>query len=131
MRLYLNRKTAMHRDSSNAALPNIVVAVSSFQGGGIWVEDSQGTDVQEVAGSPVNGIVHDLSRPLKFDAHARYRCTMPWEGDRLVAVAFGVAKLHAFALEDVNAGFPAARGCLALLLHQPALRAQLATCGRP
>ena len=108
--LYLNRRTAMHRDSANAALPNFVVAVSSFQGGGVWVQDSQGTEVKEVAGSPVNGTVHDLSRPLKFDAHALYHCTLPWEGDRLVAVAFSVAKLHAFPLEDVkflqSQGFP-------------------------
>ena len=35
---------------------------------------------------------------------------MPWEGDRLVAVAFSVAKLHSFSLEDVKflqaQGFP-------------------------
>ena len=107
----------MHRDSANAALPNFVIAVSDFRGGGIWVQDSQGTEVKEVAGSPVNGIVHDLSRPLKFDAHALYHCTLPWEGERLVAVAFSVARLHTFSLEDIR--FLQSQGFLSLRPSPP------------
>ena len=37
-----------HRDSGNEVTPNVVIKLSDFQGGGLWIEDPLGQDPQDI-----------------------------------------------------------------------------------
>ncbi|CAE7517036.1 nmd3 [Symbiodinium sp. CCMP2592] len=64
-----NVTSEVHRDPRNAAVPNLIVAISSFSDGGIWIQDDSGTQVRSFHGSPVTGTVHSLQDgPVYLDA---------------------------------------------------------------
>ena len=44
-----------HRDSGNDATPNVVIKLSDFQGGGLWIEDPLGQDARDVDGRVIPG----------------------------------------------------------------------------
>ena len=50
-----------HKDLMNSSSPNIVIPLSAFGGGGVWIEDSSQSDVREVHGCPMRGRVADFS----------------------------------------------------------------------
>ena len=39
-----------HRDSGNDATPNVVIKLSDFKGGGLWIEDPLGQDARDIDG---------------------------------------------------------------------------------
>ena len=50
-----------HRDSGNDATPNVVIKLSEFQGGGLWIEDPLGQDARDVDGRVIPGSNIDSS----------------------------------------------------------------------
>ncbi|CAE7725562.1 unnamed protein product [Symbiodinium sp. CCMP2592] len=86
--LFHNTKADLHVDSRNHHTPNGVIAVTSFQGGGIWIADGCGPHTRSIKGDIVKGSVLSLESPVTFDAFKYPHETESWVGDRLVCVAF-------------------------------------------
>ena len=81
----------MHRDSRNAAHPNLLLALSSFTGGQVWCESPEGTVSRIVQGVPTLGVLLEVAdSPQVLDAHRCFHCTEPWEGTRVVLIGFSV-----------------------------------------
>ncbi|CAE7208765.1 unnamed protein product [Symbiodinium microadriaticum] len=87
--LMTNVKTAPHRDSHNhQGSRNLVVKLSSFSGGEIWVSGDGGNVVEEIGGKEVPG--HNLS----FESGAvcldprQWHLTRDWSGTRVVLVLY-------------------------------------------
>ena len=69
----------MHCDSRNDSLPNMVCALSDFEGGEVWVQDPQGDHILDVNGIDTPGVLLD---PKAFSRHSV--CPMPpWGGKDL------------------------------------------------
>ena len=49
-----------HRDSGNEATPNVVIKLSDFQGGGLWIEDPLGQDARDIDGRVIPGTNTDF-----------------------------------------------------------------------
>ena len=81
-------RTPMHRDSRNGPHPNGVCPVSHFTGGQIWVEEEGGASEMDTPKGKLKGM-----------AQSCFRCTLPWEGRRLVLVAYVVAGLERLSSE--------------------------------
>ena len=89
--LFFNVLTAMHRDSHNAAFPNLLLSLSNFTGGEVWQEEPGGPVLRSVQGILTEGKLLDVARsPQVLQAHHRFHCTEPWSGDRVVLVGFSV-----------------------------------------
>ncbi|CAE7323315.1 unnamed protein product [Symbiodinium sp. CCMP2592] len=106
-----NVTSEVHRDPRNAAVPNLIVAISSFSDGGIWIQDDSGTQVRSFHGSPVTGTVHSLQDgPVYLDARECLHATQPWVGDRLIAIAYTPQNVHLLSADDsaflASLGFP-------------------------
>ncbi|CAE7487214.1 unnamed protein product [Symbiodinium sp. CCMP2592] len=87
--LNLNVKTEVHRDVNNDDADNLVLAVTSFSGGHIWVQSESGSHALPVNGTLIPGVLYDVAAaPVRFYARKRLHCTMPWTGDRLVLILF-------------------------------------------
>eukprot|EP00439_Symbiodinium_sp_Y106_P072398 s3590_g13.t1 len=107
----LSRNTCAkpHRDSHNSpGSMNLIIPCSRFEGGGLWLQHGSGTTALDSSGPP--GFVMDVCSPLRFapsDLHA----TLPWQGCRLVLIAFHVRNVHKMSVEDLTqlqeAGFVA------------------------
>ena len=94
--MFDNVMTAVHRDSRNEHLPNLVVPLSDFQNSKIWVEQ----DGDHTAG-PQPGILLEVSQgSVKFDAWRDFHSTRPWTGRRVVLVAYTTAKLDSLSTSD-------------------------------
>ena len=99
--IFSNSATPLHKDERNARWPNAVFRLTSFKGGGLWIE-GVGSDIRVCNNNEMSGCVHELgSEPLIFDAHSRYHQTEPWTGHRLVLVTWVVQQLTTFANDDV------------------------------
>ena len=84
-----NVRTSPHRDQNNAEPSNLCVAISHFEGGGIWVHDSQGSVPMRVQGRTLLGSCLDVaSGPCILPAKTCLHATMPWDGHRLVLIAY-------------------------------------------
>ncbi|CAE7830851.1 unnamed protein product [Symbiodinium sp. CCMP2592] len=107
--LFHNTKTDLRVDSRNHHTPNGVIAVTSFQGGGIWIADGCGPHTRSIKGDIVKGPMLSLESPVTFDAFKYPHETESWVGDRLVCVAFTVASLEKISTESartlLNLGF--------------------------
>ncbi|CAE7857329.1 unnamed protein product, partial [Symbiodinium necroappetens] len=80
-----------HRDSGNEAVPNVVIKLSDFQGGGLWIEDPLGLDPQEIDGRTIQGTNTDFEHEtIVFNAKEALRMTLPWEGTRVVLAVYSV-----------------------------------------
>ena len=78
-----------HVDSRNAETScNLVLPVSSFEKGGIWIADDAGGVTREINGKSVRGNVHSFDKGgILFDPRLPH-ATERWEGDRAVLVAY-------------------------------------------
>ena len=94
--LRLNVEHAMHVDKGNAAGSlNFLVPCSSFVGGGLWLENSEGA----VVSNGIRGEVLPLQLPgVVFNPLVRHQ-TCAWEGDRLVIAAYCARQV-----EQLNVG---------------------------
>ncbi|CAE7632161.1 unnamed protein product [Symbiodinium sp. CCMP2592] len=87
-------RTGVHRDARNAHYPNMVVPLSDFEDGQIWLEQ-QGGDVWETTPEGQRPGVHleVCKGPVSFDAWRSYHATRSWKGRRVVMVAYMTDKL--------------------------------------
>ena len=89
--IFFNVLTSMHRDSRNAAFPNLLLALSNFTGGEVWHEEPGGQVLRSVQGTLKEGRLLDVAAsPQVLQAHLHFHCTEPWSGDRVVLVGFSV-----------------------------------------
>ena len=97
--------TPVHIDAHNEqGTLNALIAVSSFEGGGLWVADSSGCEVRDVNGRPMHGRVLHFQdtvpcKSLIFDAHVHH-CTEPWQGSRVVLAAYTVRGMDKLTCDD-------------------------------
>ncbi|CAE7263715.1 unnamed protein product [Symbiodinium sp. CCMP2592] len=87
-------RTGVHRDARNAHYPYMVVPLSDFEDGQIWLEQ-QGGDVWETTPEGRRPGVHleVCKGPVSFDAWRSYHATRSWKGRRVVMVAYMTDKL--------------------------------------
>ena len=101
--VFKNLQTDCHVDAGNCNFPNAVFALSSFQGGEIWVGDGRGSQVREVKGQQIQGTLLPLDKgPVTFDAYKFPHCTEPFTGDRVVLVAYAVKTLSDMPAEQAT-----------------------------
>ena len=80
-----------HRDSGNEATPNVVIKLSDFQGGGLWIEDPLGQDARDIDGRVIPGTNTDFDQDtIVFNAKEALHMTLPWEGTRVVLAVYSV-----------------------------------------
>ena len=89
--LMKNLQVPPHRDTNNeVGFMNSLVALSSFEGGQLWLESAEGTHPCPDPSCAASGILMSLESPALFDAH-NLHATCPWhKGDRVVLAAFVV-----------------------------------------
>ncbi|CAE7249029.1 unnamed protein product [Symbiodinium sp. CCMP2592] len=112
--IYDNVCTALHKDSRNACCENLIIPLTQFSGGELWLQQDNGAIPQTFGGSEVFGTAMPIPpEGLCFDARGILHCTMPWKGRRLIVVAFTVSKTEelkksdAQLLEDLGINCPA------------------------
>ena len=101
-----NLLSSMHRDSYNSRLtPNILVPLSHFQHGGLWIEDAAG----DIALGPDGPLGRDMPilRPYTILWPHQRHATLPWRGDRLVLIGYHIGQASRLSGPD--------RRCLAEL----------------
>ncbi|CAE7735292.1 unnamed protein product, partial [Symbiodinium necroappetens] len=86
-----NVRTPPHRDSRNHPdSVNLVVGLSEFGGGGIWVADDLGEVAEEIQGETVLGKNLDLQSGAVTLQPRKWHFTREWTGDRVVLVLYTV-----------------------------------------
>ena len=76
--IYDNVCTALHRDSRNASFDNLIIPLTEFGGGQLWLEDDGGTAPQTRGESEIWGTPIPIPRKgLRFNAREAFHCTMP------------------------------------------------------
>ena len=103
-----------HRDSNNEAFTdNAIAALSSFEEGGLWMEDPDGTVAMDFQGKAVIGVKVPVDRRgFRFDGR-RLHAALPWSGRRDVVVAYMARGPELLTTADQcslrQAGFPLAK----------------------
>ncbi|CAE7248606.1 unnamed protein product [Symbiodinium sp. CCMP2592] len=93
--VFSDLKTEPHVDRFNSPFPNILVPLSNFRKGEVWVESAQGVFPCEVDGVTKRGILIDVaSGPKAFYACSHVHATRPWSGRRVVIVGFCIARVQ-------------------------------------
>ncbi|CAE7827505.1 RE1 [Symbiodinium sp. CCMP2592] len=59
--LFVDTQTALHRDSYNAHLPNLLIGVNSFSGGQLWLEGEGPHPVTDPSGAQLLGQLHEVA----------------------------------------------------------------------
>ena len=82
-------RSDFHLDKANEkGSSNLVIPLTHFQGGQLWLRDEQGSHRVVHKGSAFTGSVIDVSAgPIMFDP-AVHHAVMPWSGSRVVLVAY-------------------------------------------
>ena len=82
-------QSGVHLDKFNLKRSSsLVVPITRFSGGGLWVEDPAGIQPMQDGAVERFGYVHDFARgPCLFDPHSRH-AVMPWDGRRVVIAAY-------------------------------------------
>ncbi|CAE6923228.1 dnajb6-b [Symbiodinium sp. CCMP2592] len=92
----------VHRDSNNDdSHCNILLKLSEFQGGAVWVEGDGDIEVTDPKGRVLKG--HELSwenNKITLDARNLYHATLPWTGRRLVLVGYHVRDFQRLPCDD-------------------------------
>ena len=95
-----NVRTPKHRDVRNSADANLILPLTAFEGGDIFVCHPDGSEHASFDGMPHKGYSLSVSKhPCLLPARDNEHFTLPWSGRRLVLVAFTVA-LHALVDES-------------------------------
>ena len=86
--------------TSGALEPSVVLPISSFQKGGIWIADDDGSVARTINGKSVRGNVHSFDKGgILFDPRVPH-ATERWEGDRAVLVAYMPGALDQLEASD-------------------------------
>ena len=86
--IFQNLQSKRHRDVNNdPRFCNILVPLTLFEAGGVWIESPQGT-VPAPDNPSLKGVVMSVQPgPCFLDAQLAH-ATMPWEGKRILLVGF-------------------------------------------
>ena len=99
--------TVPHRDVMNAPYPNLVMPLSKFEGGSIWVESGDGEVRRQFDGKMRTGVELPVSTcAVKFDARRSKHLTCSWTGRRVVLIAFTTAGITSLVDADLMALHP-------------------------
>ena len=92
--------TTPHRDQQNSFLPNLVVPVSPFTQGSIWVQSCNGPCTRLIDGAMLRGVSLPVcDGPVLFDARRSVHLTDAWTGRRVVLVAFSMSAIDKLSPE--------------------------------
>ncbi|CAE7331476.1 unnamed protein product, partial [Symbiodinium sp. KB8] len=90
-----NVKADVHKDLGNADAPSLLIGVSTFNNGELWVESPDGNVKMNFKDKVVFGNLHPVcDTKVFFDARNTWHATMPWHGDRLVIAAYNPAFMN-------------------------------------
>ena len=93
----VNLLSEAHNDASSC---NLVLPLTPFSRGGLWVADETGSDVMTVGGTKRMGTVHSFDEgAICFNPRVLY-ATERWEGTRAVLVAYTPSGLTQLEPED-------------------------------
>ena len=100
----LNSLVSPHVDAQNARLPSLLVGLSHYKGGQLWIQHEQGTDFEECGEKLLPGVAYTTSMNcILFPAATALHGVRPWsDGDRVVLAAFTIGQ-HRF-LSPVERG---------------------------
>ncbi|CAE7403696.1 glyQS [Symbiodinium necroappetens] len=106
-----NVKADVHKDLGNADTPSLLIGVSSFTNGELWVESPDGNTKMNFKDKIVFGNLHPVcDTKVFFDARNTWHATMPWQGDRLVVAAYNPAFMRNLQPQQLqqlrDLGFP-------------------------
>ena len=97
--LSLNVAASPHRDRFNhAQTVNLAMPCSSFRGGELFVEHSEGRSRLSREGPP--GHILDLTLPVVFSPKALH-ATLPWSGTRLVLISYHIGQSGRLCSRDL------------------------------
>ena len=101
----LNSQVPVHMDSQNARLPTLLIGVSHYQDGQIWIQSQDGTTFEEHKNAMVPGTLHQTSmRCLLFQASTQLHGVKPWQaGDRFVLAAYTIGQFRHLQEHDLTA----------------------------
>ena len=101
--VHADAPTTTHVDRYNADVYNIILPLTRFEGGGIWLQDASGS-VLSPEDDRTLGVVADVAAgPCAIDARNRKHTVMPWAGTRIVLVGFAVSAFSKFSSSDAEA----------------------------
>ena len=99
----VNTKTDPHKDQANTGEENIIIPVTRFEDGGLWVERAGGATFRVVGNERVPGVVLNFNgKPLTIDAKNYYHATEPWVGDRIVISAYTLRNASSLRPQDTS-----------------------------
>ena len=85
-------KADVHKDLGNADTPSLLIGVSTFNNGELWVESPDGKVEMTLKDKVICGNLYPVcDTKVFFDARNTWHATMPWHGDRLVLAAYNPA----------------------------------------
>ena len=94
-------KSPVHQDCFNSSLPNLLIPLTFFAGGHVFVEHPEGRDKHLLDGQEFTGFRLDCDQaPWSFDAKHCRHFTLDWEGSRVMLVAFTVGYLTGLSPAD-------------------------------
>ena len=101
LQVLVNVQSGFHLDKSNAKGSwNLIAPLTRFDNGQVWVRDDDGTAGYEHKGSTVLGRLCDVSSgPIRIDPSVHH-AVMPWQGDRVVLVAYMPAFADRLSIAD-------------------------------
>ena len=111
-----NTELGVHKDSHNyAASSNTVVPLTSFSGGGLWIQEEDVPEEKAIkkstpSGKDVKGYIQELREGVAVSFSPRcWHEVQPWEGERIVLLTYTpratkLGEEHIKLLEDY--GFP-------------------------
>ncbi|CAE7382974.1 unnamed protein product [Symbiodinium sp. CCMP2592] len=92
----------VHRDSNNDdSCCNILLKLSEFQGGAVWVEGDGDIEMTDPKGRVLKG--HAIpweDNKITLDARNLFHATLPWTGRRLVLVGYTVRDFQKVSSDD-------------------------------
>ena len=89
-----------HRDPQNSGL-SLVIGVSHFNGGSLWIEQAGGDCFEDIAGELVPGVCMPVSgQAVLFDARACLHSVREWSGgNRLTLIAYCIGQYNSLCCE--------------------------------
>ncbi|CAE7726242.1 unnamed protein product [Symbiodinium sp. CCMP2592] len=90
--VHCNYATPVHRDPANGPFSNLLTMISTTDSGGLWMQDSTGSDFQELPdGMCVGRYLQLQDQYVIFPAHNHWHATQTWgRYDRYTLVAYTV-----------------------------------------
>ncbi|CAE7238074.1 unnamed protein product [Symbiodinium sp. CCMP2456] len=98
-----NVKTVPHRDSHNSSgSKNLVIGLSSFVGGAVWVADDQGDIEEEIDNRVMRGRDLEVSLGAVTLDPRQWHFTREWKGDRTVLVMYTIRDFLKASFSDIQ-----------------------------